>query len=153
MIEGVKIKKLKLYKDERGELLEIFRRDDPLFEKFGQAYITTSYPGYVKGWHYHKVQRDNFCCVQGKVKVVLYDDREDSRTKGEVNEFILDRQENPMVLSIPPYVFHGFECASDEQSIILNVPTEPYHHQNPDEYRLPFNTDKIPYTWKGTKGG
>src|SRR5262245_22866795 len=89
LIDGVKIKPLKLIPDERGVLAELVRRDDPMFTKFGQVYMTTAYPGVVKGWHYHKIQIDNFSCVRGMIKLVLYDDREKSSTKGKVNEFFL----------------------------------------------------------------
>ena len=76
MIEGVKIKKLKVIPDERGRLMEILRADDEVFEKFGQVYMTTTYPGVVKGWHFHKVQSDNVACMQVMIKLVLYDQRE-----------------------------------------------------------------------------
>ncbi|MEK7290545.1 MAG: dTDP-4-dehydrorhamnose 3,5-epimerase family protein, partial [Planctomycetota bacterium] len=88
MIDGVKIKKLKVIPDERGRLMEILRNDDAIFLKFGQVYITTAYPGVVKAWHYHKIQTDHFAVVLGMMKVVLYDGRKDSPTFGQVNEFI-----------------------------------------------------------------
>ena len=76
MIKGVKIKELRVIPDERGWLMEILRCDDELFKKFGQVYVTTAYPGVVKAWHLHKKQTDNFTCIHGSMKVVLYDDRE-----------------------------------------------------------------------------
>ncbi|MDA8121893.1 MAG: dTDP-4-dehydrorhamnose 3,5-epimerase family protein, partial [Deltaproteobacteria bacterium] len=87
MIDGVVIKQLKVIPDERGRLMEILRVDDEIFSKFGQVYLATGYPGVVKAWHYHKVQTDHFCVVKGTMKVVLYDSRDGSPTKGEVNEF------------------------------------------------------------------
>jgi dTDP-4-dehydrorhamnose 3,5-epimerase len=78
MIDGVKVKQLKAISDERGRLMEMLRADDEIFEKFGQAYMTTVYSGVVKGWHYHKKQLDNFVCVKGMIKLVLYDGREKS---------------------------------------------------------------------------
>ncbi len=89
MIEGVEIKQLKVYNDERGRLAELLRADDKIFVKFGQVYMTTAYPGVVKGWHYHKKQYDYFSCVKGMIKLVLYDPRENSKTKGETNEFFI----------------------------------------------------------------
>ena len=80
MIDGVKIKTLKAIPDERGRLMEILRRDDEIFEKFGQVYITTANPGVVKAWHFHKKQRDNFTCVHGKMRLALYDARKKSPT-------------------------------------------------------------------------
>src|SRR5688500_2844217 len=86
-IDGVKTKALRLIPDERGFLLEILRADDPdLFTKFGQVYVSATYPGVVKAWHYHQRQVDNFACVAGMVKLVLVDTRADSPTKGAVNE-------------------------------------------------------------------
>ena len=88
MIEGVKIKRLKINVDNRGRLMEILRRDDEIFKKFGQVYITTAYPGITKAWHYHKLQSDNFTCITGKIKLVLYDARENSPTHKKIDEFI-----------------------------------------------------------------
>ncbi len=89
MIIGVKTKLLKVIPDERGRLMEMLRSDEEIFMKFGQAYMTTAYPGVVKGWHYHKVQYDNMVVVKGIMKIVLYDSRKDSPTHKEVNEFFL----------------------------------------------------------------
>ena len=151
MIEGVKVKKLKPIADERGRLMEVLRSDDELFEKFGQAYITVGYPGVVKGWHYHKKQTDCFCAIYGMLKVVLYDPREDSPTKGEVNEFFMGIH-NPILLRIPRFVYHGFKAVGTTEGIILNIPTEVYNYDDPDEYRVhPFDND-IPYNWDVKEG-
>lgn len=152
MIDGVKIKKLTVHHDERGMLMEILRADDSLFEKFGQVYITTAKPGFVKAWHYHKKQTDNFTCIKGKMRLVLFDSRKNSKTKGEIQEFTISIEENPILVQIPNDVYHGFESADGEESIVVNVCTEPYNSDEPDEYRLPFDTKKIGYKWKGTKG-
>ena len=146
MIQGAEIKKLNPLDDERGFLMEILRSDDPIFQKFGQCYVTAVHPGIVKGWHYHKKQFDHFCCLRGTAKVVLYDGRESSRTFGEVNEFILSL-ESPLLVKIPPYVFHGFTAVVEEDALILNLPTELYHYQEPDEYREPPFSPAIPYDW------
>ena len=84
MIDGVKIKNLKVVPDERGRLTEILRRDDEVFSGFGQVYVTTTLPGVVKAWHKHLKQADNIACVAGMIKVALYDGREGSSTRGEV---------------------------------------------------------------------
>jgi dTDP-4-dehydrorhamnose 3,5-epimerase len=89
LIKGVKTKDLKVIPDERGWLMEILRCDDEIFSSFGQVYLTTAYPEVVKAWHYHKKQTDNFTCIKGMMKVALYDDREDSKTYREVNEFFI----------------------------------------------------------------
>jgi dTDP-4-dehydrorhamnose 3,5-epimerase len=151
MIDGVKVRKLRFIPDERGYLMEMLRSDWEEYDKFGQVYITAVYPGVVKGWHYHKIQTDHFICVHGMAKVVLYDGREGSPTHGEVNEFFMGDQ-NPMLLKIPPGVMHGFKGISQEMALIVNVPTELYNYDQPDEYRLPAHTDQIPYDWTRRDG-
>jgi len=151
MIHGVKIKDLRVLPDERGRLMEILRSDDELFTKFGQVYLTTAYPGVTKAWHYHKIQTDNFVVVKGMMKLVLYDSREDSPTHGEVNEFFLG-EHNPKLLQIPPYVYHGFKCISEQEAMVINIPTELYNYKKPDEYRLDPHTVEIPYDWARKDG-
>ena len=151
MIQGVKTKQLKFIPDERGRLMEILRCDDEIFNKFGQLCMTTNYPGVVKGWHYHKKQIDNVCCIKGMIKMALYDARNDSKTKREINEFLIG-EHNPMLISIPTGVYHGWKCISETESIVVSIPTEPYNHKEPDEYRLPPDTKKIPYNWILTPG-
>lgn len=145
-IEGVKIKNLRVIPDERGWLMEILRSDDEIFQQFGQVYITTAYPGVVKGWHYHKKQTDNFTCICGMMKVALYDARDDSRTKGTIMEFFIG-EKNPLLISVPPGVYHGFKGIGTDTAYFLSVPTLPYNYQEPDEYRLPPDTKEIPYDW------
>lgn len=146
MIEGVKIKQLRSIPDERGMLMEILRNDDEIFKKFGQVYITTAYPNVVKAWHYHKKQTDNFAAIKGMAKVVLYDSRENSKTYKEINEFFIGER-NLSVLQIPPYVYHGFKCIGVEEMIIMNCPTEVYNRKKPDEFRIPADSNDIPYDW------
>ena len=126
MIDGATVKRLTLISDERGRLMEILRSDEDLFVKFGQIYMTTTYPQVVKAWHYHKVQDDFITCVRGMLKLVLYDDRDGSPTRGEVNEFFLGDY-NPTLIKVPKMVYHGWKCISPEEALVINVPTEPYH--------------------------
>jgi dTDP-4-dehydrorhamnose 3,5-epimerase len=151
-IDGCVIKPLKVIPDERGRLMEMLRNDDEeMFLKFGQAYMTTAYPGVVKAWHYHKVQFDHFIVVRGMMKIVLYDGREDSPTKGAVNEFFLG-EHNMSILRIPPKVMHGFKCISEHEAMVVNLPTEVYDYKNPDEYRTPAHDPEIPYDWSRKDG-
>jgi len=151
MIEGVKIKKLKVIPDERGRLMEMLRADDDLFIRFGQVYMTTAYPGAVKAWHYHKKQVDNFVVVKGMMKVVLFDGRESSATFREINEFFMG-EHHPILLQIPAYVYHGFKCISESEAIVINCPTEVYSYKEPDEYRISPHGEEIPYDWARKDG-
>lgn len=146
MIKDVKIKKLRIIPDERGMLMEILRSDDDVFERFGQVYVTTAYPDVVKAWHMHKKQTDNMTCIKGVMKVALYDAREDSETFKELNEFFIGK-DNPMLLSIPPNVYHGFKAIGTEEAYMINIPTVLFYYKEPDEYRLPPDTKDIPYDW------
>ena len=150
-IDGVKVKALRPIADERGWLMEILRADESdLFTKFGQVYVSATYPGVVKGWHYHRKQVDNFACVAGMVKLVLIDTRVGSPTEGTVNEFFIGVQ-NPMLVQVPNLVYHGWKCISLETSIVVNVPTEVYRYDRPDEFRIePHGT--LPYDWARKDG-
>ena len=151
LIDGVKTKKLRLIPDERGWLMEVLRSDDPeFFQKFGQIYISATYPGVVKAWHYHKHQIDNFACITGMVKLVLIDTRDGSPTKDAVNEFFLGTQ-NPTLVQVPNFVYHGWKCISTEASTVVNVPTELYRYAEPDEYRLAPH-GALPYDWTRKDG-
>jgi len=159
MIHGVELKKLNLIPDERGFLMEILRCDDPIFERFGQAYITGCKRGFAKAWHYHRLQSDHFVCVLGKALVVLCDTRKDSPTYEKIQEFTLEAPpcegSEPFLIKIPPFIAHGFTALDCEEARILNFPTLPYNHNNPDEFRLPWNSEEISYKWPPyvTKGG
>ena len=151
LIEGVKSRRLRLIPDERGWLMEILRSDDAeLFTRFGQVYVSATYPGVVKAWHYHKRQIDNFACIAGMVKLVLVDTRIGSPTEGPVNEFCLGTL-NPTLVQVPSLVYHGWKCISPELAIVINVPNEPYRYEDPDEFRLaPHGT--LSYDWSRKDG-
>ncbi|MFX1555118.1 MAG: dTDP-4-dehydrorhamnose 3,5-epimerase family protein [Promethearchaeota archaeon] len=147
LIDGVITKNIHPILDERGYLQECFRSDWPMFRKFGQAYITIAFPNVVKAWHMHKLQTDNMVCIKGNGKLVLYDDREKSTTYKNLNEIFFG-EKNPILITIPPNIWHGFKAIGGKQIIVLNCPTEIYNYDNPDEYRLPYNTEKIEYDWE-----
>lgn len=151
LIEGVEIRHLKMIPDERGFLMEMLRSDWPEFMKFAQAYVTACYPGVIKAWHYHKLQWDHFVCVSGMARTVLCDLRDGSPTYGMVNVFHLGHL-NPVLLKIPPLVYHGFTAEGNETSLIVNFPTELYNYGQPDEYRLSYNDPSIPYSWEVVHG-
>lgn len=151
LIDGVKARRAKVMPDERGRLGEIFRADDPWFEKFGQVYFTTTYPGVVKAWHYHKKQTDNFYVIKGTVKVALYDQRKDSPTCGTVNQIYLG-EHCPGLLRIPPGVMHGWMCVGQTEAYIVNIASEVYDYEEPDEYRIDPHENDIPYDWTRKDG-
>jgi dTDP-4-dehydrorhamnose 3,5-epimerase len=127
MIAGVMIKPLKLLPDDRGFLMELLRSDEAVFEAFGQVYITGCKAGVAKGWHYHREQSDYFACTRAE----------------------------PLLVKIPPLLLHGFTALDCDEAGIVNVPTLPYRYTNPDEFRYPWNSPDIPYTWPAnvTRGG
>ena len=145
MIEGVKVKELKRIPDERGAIMPMLRNDDPLFESFGEIYFSKIYPGVIKGWHLHRKMTLNYAVVTGKIKLVLYDDRPGSKTKGELNEIFIG-DENYCLVRIPPGIWNGFKCVSTGEAVVANCSTIP--HDPADIIRkAPFSKD-IPYKWE-----
>ncbi len=151
LIDGVAARRAKVLPDQRGRLGEIMRADDPWFEKFGQVYFTTTYPGVVKAWHYHKKQTDHFYVAKGTVKIALYDKREDSPTYETVNEIYLG-EHCPGLLRVPAGIFHGWMCVGRQEAYIVNLPTETYNYAEPDEYRADPHDNDIPYDWARKDG-
>ena len=162
MIDGVVTKPLRCLQDDRGFLMEILRSDEAIFERFGQVYITCCRPGIAKAWHYHREQTDHFVCLRGRALVVLYDGREGSPTRGHVQEFRLSAPTSApvpsgagtggppgegLMVKIPRLVVHGFVALDGEETHILNIPTQVYRYDAPDELRLPWNSPEVPYTW------
>lgn len=144
MIEGVYIHPLKQISDERGKVMHMLRNDDRHFEKFGEIYFSMVYPGVIKGWHFHKTMTLNYAVVQGMIKLVLYDNRENSKTKGEVMEIFLG-ESNYALVKVPPEVWNGFKCIGVKPALVANCATEPH---NPGEIvRLDPLNNNIPYKW------
>ncbi len=151
LIDGLAVRRAKVIADERGRLGEIMRADDPWFEKFGQVYCTTTYPGVVKAWHHHKKQTDHFYVVKGMVKIALYDERPGSPTHGIVNE-VYAGEYCPALIRIPPGVLHGWMCVGDSEAYIVNVVSEVYNYAEPDEFRVDPHNNSIPYDWARKDG-
>jgi dTDP-4-dehydrorhamnose 3,5-epimerase len=151
-IPGVHVSRLAVIPDERGWLMEALRNDDPHFTQFGQAYISATYPGVVKAWHLHAHQTDTFICVAGMIKLVLLYTgyKPDDPTAAIVNEFYLGPQ-NPIRVTVPKWVYHGWKCISLEPSLVLNIPDKPYNYEKPDELRVaPHGV--LPYDWSRQDG-
>jgi dTDP-4-dehydrorhamnose 3,5-epimerase len=134
MIDGVRIKRLVRHVDDRGYLMEVLRDDDEEFVRFGQIYVALQYPGIVKAWHCHERQHDNMCVVSGSMKVGLSDQRPDSPTCGQ-REWHVIGEHNPTLIQIPPGVWHGIMVVGPEPALLLNIPTQHYDPDQPDELR------------------
>ena len=145
-IEGVKVIPLKRIPDERGTIMHMLRRDDPHFIEFGEIYFSTIYRGVIKGWHRHRDMTLNYACVFGRIKLVIYDDREDSPTRGALMEQFLGPDHYALV-QIPPGLWNGFKGMSDPHAIIANCCTHAHDPSANRSDRLdPFNNE-IPYVW------
>lgn len=147
MIEGVKIVPLKRIPDERGTIFHMLKRSDPHFKEFGEIYFSTIYKDVVKGWHKHREMTLNYACIFGRIKLVLYDDRSNSSSKGKLLEVFLGPDDYSLV-SIPPDLWNGFKGMSEPYSIVANCCTHPHDPAFSRSVRLdPFKND-IPYTWE-----
>lgn len=145
MIEGVKLTPLKQIFDERGKVMHMLREDSPLFTKFGEIYFSCTHPGVVKAWHLHQEMTLNYAVILGEIKFVLYDDRSESRTYGEVQEFFIS-PENYMLVTVPPLIWNGFKSVGTSSSIVANCATMPH---SPNEIiRRDPNDQRIPYNWE-----
>ena len=144
MIEGLEIVPLRRIPDERGTILHMLRADDPHFRGFGEIYFTTVYRGVVKGWHRHIEMTLNYACVHGRIKLVLFDGRDDSSTHGAVQEVFLGPDDYSLAV-IPPGVWSGFKGMSEPDALVANCCT--HAHDPGRTTRLdPFEND-IPYDW------
>lgn len=138
MVHGAQLIPRDRHADDRGYVTEILRSDDPHFQRFGQVYVTTGRQGVIKAWHKHAKQTDHFYVVSGTMKVALFDDREGSLTAGQYQVEILGEQGADALLIIPNQVWHGFMSLAPFSSLV-NVPTELFDYDQPDEIRAPWD--------------
>lgn len=143
-IKGVEVQKLLVIPDERGAIYHMLRNDNPLFEKFGEIYFSKANPGIIKGWHLHKEMALMYSAVVGMAKLVLYDDREGSPTKGNLMEICIG-EDNRLLVKVPPQVWNGFKCISTTPVIVANCATLP--HDKNEIIRLDPLSPTIPYSW------
>ena len=146
-IEGVIVKPLKKIPDERGCIYHMLRNDEPIFEKFGEIYISVVYPDVIKGWHLHEKMTLNYAVVQGMIKLVLYDDREDSATSGNLMELFIG-EENYCLVKIPPKIWNGYKGVGAKPALVANCATLPHDSSSSEMERLDPFSDKIPYDWE-----
>ncbi len=155
MIDGVRIKKLKVHKDvsdtnnpdeKPGYLMEVLRADEGLLAKFGQTTFTVAHPGTIKAFHWHKKQDDLWFIAQGRAVIVLYDLRDESSTHGETQTILAD-ENNPQLVVIPKGVAHGYKALGEKPVLLFYHTTEPYNATAPDEERIPHDDPKINFNW------
>jgi dTDP-4-dehydrorhamnose 3,5-epimerase len=144
MIDGVCVRPLKQIPDERGKIMHMLRRDDAWFQKFGEIYFSVVFPGVVKGWHLHKIMALNYAVPCGEIKLVCYDDRRESPTRGKIKE-IFTGESHYCLVTIPPGVWNGFKGIGAKPAIVANCATEP--HDPAEIVRLDPFAAEIPYDW------
>jgi dTDP-4-dehydrorhamnose 3,5-epimerase len=145
MIDGVEIFPLKRIQDERGMVMHMLKASDPHFEKFGEIYFSVVYPGAIKAWHLHSRMTINYAVVDGSIKLVVFDQRPGSKTKGQLHEIYIG-QANYQLVRVPPGVVNGFTAVGGQRAIVANCADIPH---DPDEItRIDPFTPTIPYDWK-----
>jgi dTDP-4-dehydrorhamnose 3,5-epimerase len=151
-IEGVAVREVRHVPRDHGVITEIFRPEwDPTGLPVVQVYQSRLFVGALGAWSCHKRTTDRLFVNQGQVKVVLYDDRDSSKTKGQLM-VLLAGDARPCLVVIPPGIWHGLQCVGNIDALVLNCPTEAYNYADPDHYRLPYDTREIPFVWKLAQG-
>jgi dTDP-4-dehydrorhamnose 3,5-epimerase len=151
--EGVTFRDALTHVDDRGSVCEVFDPrwkwgDDPMVF----AYFFTLRPGVVKGWGLHREHEDRYFILYGDLEVLMYDDRPASSTQGLLAKVYLS-EHHRRLMNIPRGVWHANRNVGHRDVTVINFPTQPYDHQNPDKYKLPLDTDQIPYSFEeGTRG-
>lgn len=143
-IHDVTISPLRRIPDERGAVLHMLREDSPAFERFGEIYFSTVYPGVVKAWHLHRRMTLNYAVPVGMVKLVCYDDRPDSPSRGAVQELHVGELDY-LLVTIPPLVWNGFKGEGTVPALVANCATLP--HDPAEIERLDPFDNPIPYDW------
>ena len=145
MIEGVKITNLKKIEDYRGSVLPMLRSDSKVFQSFGEIYFSTIFNNSIKAWHLHKKAVLNYVCIKGKVKLVLFDDRNESGSYGKYSEYILTPN-NYFLITIPPFIWNGFKGLDKSESIVANCINRP--HDENEMVRKDHDDKYFKYNWK-----
>ena len=147
LINGIRLKEILHVPRDHGVITEIYR---PEWDSTGlpvvQCYQSRLFPGAIGAWSCHSRQIDRLFVNQGLMKLVLYDGREQSKTYQLINEFHIG-DARPTFIVIPEGVWHGVQNLGTNDVLMLNFPTAAYQYEDPDHYRLPFDSDKIPYSW------
>ena len=145
-IEGVLNIELREMADELGSVLHMLRSDAPDFVKFGECYFSEVVPGAIKAWKLHREQTQNIAVPIGRIRLVIYDDRVGSGTRGNLQTLELGRPEAYRRVQIPPGLWYGFSCIGDKPALLANCADLPH---NPNEsIRKPAFDLSIPYDWQ-----
>jgi dTDP-4-dehydrorhamnose 3,5-epimerase len=145
IIKGVVLTSLNQIKDERGAVFHVIKNNSETFYSFGEAYFSKINENIIKGWKYHKEMKQNFCVPYGELKLVLFDDRVNSSTRGIVNEIILSDNENYIRVTIPENIWYSFKCLSIDYCLLLNIAN--IEHKENESLHMDINNDVIPYKW------
>jgi dTDP-4-dehydrorhamnose 3,5-epimerase len=145
IINDLVITPLKQIIDERGAVFHFLKSDSPSFSNFGEAYFSKIYEGVVKGWKLHKIAQQNFCVPYGSVKIVVFDNRINSSSRGVLQEITLNDIDNYFLLSMPAGLWYSFKCTSHEYAILANIIN--IKHSPDEAMSLPLETNEIPYEW------
>ena len=145
IIEGVKLVSLLEIGDSRGAVLHMLRNDSPEFISFGECYFSEILPGVIKGWKKHHIQTQNLAAPVGRIRIVMFDDRIKSNTKGLVQVVELGRPDAYIRITIPPGIWYAFSCISLEKGLLVNCADIP--HQSTESETMPLEQSHIPYKW------
>lgn len=142
--EGMVVRDLITHPDDRGTVCELY---DPRWgvnpDPVVFAYMFTIRPGMAKGWGIHREHEDRYTFLTGELELAFYDARDDSATAGEESRLVLSEHRRRF-LTIPRGVWHAERNIGSVDVQVVNFPTIPYDHGNPDKYRLPLDTDELP---------
>ncbi len=145
-IHDVVVKPLVTHSDDRGHFREILRDDDELLRRFGQSSVTRSYPGVIKAFHWHQDQDDIWYVADGMARIVLYDRRPDSPTRG-TTQVIYSGEDNPSIVLIPTGIAHGYQVLGNKPVMLFYHVTKAYNPKAPDEQRIPHDDPEIGFDW------
>ena len=130
-------------------VMHMLRRDDPHFTQFGEIYFSVIYPGIIKAWHLHSRMTINYAVIEGNIKLVLYDQRPDSPTRGRIQEIVFG-QVNYQLVRVPPGVVNGFTAVGGQRAVVANCADIP--HDPAEITRINPLTPGIPYDWSVKHG-
>lgn len=144
-IQGIKVKTLKIIPNVKGDVLHMLRNDDSDFTSFGECYFSEVIPFNIKGWKKHTTQNQNISVPVGLLKIVLFDDRKESKTFKKIDEIFLGRPDFYFRVSIPPGIFYSFKCISENAALIVNCSDIPHNYE--ESVTLELSNPYIPYNW------